>query len=189
MKLFAVLGSPRRGGNTEVLLDHLLAAAGAAGAAVDKVWLGDYDIHPICDSTACREEGGPCGAPDDAAGLVSRMADADVIILATPLYWFGPSAQLKTFIDRWACPNEEARKRLKGKKGFLVHVRADPDPGTAVPLVASIALSFRYLRVDFVGELTGIAYRRGEMAGDGLALEAAAAWGRRLATGDIPGVD
>jgi len=187
VKILAVLGSPRRGGNTEVLLDRLLAGATDAGAEVEKAWLGDLSIHPMCDWTACKEAGGPCTAPDDAFKLMERMAGADVILLATPLYWFGPSSQLKTFIDRWACLSDAEHERLHGKKGFLVHVRAGSNPASAEPLVAMIGWSFRYLKIDFVGEVSGIAYRRGEMAGDQLALETAGAWGRRLARGDIPG--
>ncbi|MCL6450884.1 MAG: flavodoxin family protein [Acetobacteraceae bacterium] len=100
VRLLAIAGSPRKQGNSDLLADRLLEAARARGAQVRKEYVVDWDIHPVCDPTACSDEGAPCSAPDSAGRLVELVMESDVVVFATPLYWYGPPAQLKTFIDR-----------------------------------------------------------------------------------------
>ena len=89
MKIIAMVGSPRKIGNTDIMADEVLKGASDFGAMVDKIYLDDYYVRPIAevfDSTAKRED---IRSDDDFPALLERFLNADVAILATPVYWFG----------------------------------------------------------------------------------------------------
>ncbi len=102
MRIFAVNGSPRKDkGNTHRILGPFLEGAEEAGAEVDLVFLQGMDIRPCRGCFNCwLKTPGRCVQKDDMAGLLEMMGKADVQVLATPLYVFGMSAQLKTMMDR-----------------------------------------------------------------------------------------
>jgi multimeric flavodoxin WrbA len=99
-RVLGIVGSPRRGGNTEALVDEALRGAKEAGAHVERVFLDQLDIAPCkaCDRCAVT---GECMQRDDMPGLLAKMKRSHVWILGTPIYWRGPTAQFKTFLDRW----------------------------------------------------------------------------------------
>ena len=99
-RALGIVGSPRRGGNTETLVDAVLAGAAEAGAQVEKVILDELDVRPCRACNACRKTGA-CVQQDDMAGLLEQMQRSDVWVLGTPVYWWGPTAQFKAFLDRW----------------------------------------------------------------------------------------
>jgi multimeric flavodoxin WrbA len=99
-RVLGIIGSPRHGGNTEALVDEALRGAKEAGASVERVFLDRLDIAPCqaCDRCAVT---GECTQRDDMANLLSKMRRSHVWVLGTPIYWKGPTAQFKTFLDRW----------------------------------------------------------------------------------------
>jgi NAD(P)H-dependent FMN reductase len=99
-QVLGIVGSPRRGGNTEILVDEVLAGAKEAGALTEKVILNELDIAPCQACDACREAG-QCAQQDDLAKLLEQMQRSQVWVLGTPVYWWGPTAQFKAFFDRW----------------------------------------------------------------------------------------
>ena len=99
-KALGLVGSPRRGGNTETLVDEALRGALEAGASTDKVVLSELDIHPCTACGACHRTGS-CVFDDDMGSVLEKMRQSSVWVLGTPVYWWGPTAQTKTFIDRW----------------------------------------------------------------------------------------
>jgi multimeric flavodoxin WrbA len=99
-KVLGLMGSPRRNGNTEILVDTVLAGAEEHGAATEKVLLGTLEIAPCRACDSCRKTG-KCIHEDDMVGLIEQMKEADVWVLGTPVYWWGPTAQFKAFLDRW----------------------------------------------------------------------------------------
>jgi multimeric flavodoxin WrbA len=99
-KVLGIVGSPRRGGNTDTLVMEVLKGAEAAGAEVEKIMLNDLDIRPCKGCWACSKQG-HCIQDDDLSKLAEKLIDAQVWVLGTPIYWWGPSAQLKAFVDRW----------------------------------------------------------------------------------------
>ena len=98
--VLGIVGSPRRNGNTEILVDEILTGAAKAGAQIGKVVLDELDIHPCRACDRCRDSQF-CAEEDDMKPLLEMMNQSQVWILGTPIYWWGPSAQMKTFIDRW----------------------------------------------------------------------------------------
>ena len=98
--VLGVVGSPRRGGNTEALVDEVLRGAEESGGQTEKVVLGELDVNPCRACGMCHREG-VCVHEDDMAAILDKMREAEVWVLGTPVYWWGPTAQFKAFIDRW----------------------------------------------------------------------------------------
>ena len=99
-RALGIVGSPRRGGNTETLVDEVLAGAAEEGAQTEKVILSNLDIGPCRACDACKKKG-RCVQQDDMHALLEQMEQSDVWVLGTPVYYWGPTAQFKAFVDRW----------------------------------------------------------------------------------------
>ena len=106
-KVLGIVGSPRRGGNTDTLVKEVLAGAQAAGAQTEKIMLTDLEIRPCKGCWACHTHG-ECIQDDDLHQIAEKLIDAQVWVIGTPIYWWGPSAQLKAFIDRWVSLRQRA---------------------------------------------------------------------------------
>jgi multimeric flavodoxin WrbA len=98
-KFLAIAGSPRRGGNSEILLDEAIRAARDAGLETDKLVVAELDISP-CNSCGGCWETGECVIEDEMQGVYKKLLEADYVVVASPLYFLGISAQLKALIDR-----------------------------------------------------------------------------------------
>jgi len=98
--VLGIIGSPRRGGNTETLVDSVLAGASEYGAVSEKIILHGMNIAPCRACNSCQKTG-KCIQEDDMGILVDLMQRSDVWVLGTPIYWWGPSAQFKAYVDRW----------------------------------------------------------------------------------------
>lgn len=116
-RVLAIVGSPRRGGNTDTLIDEVLRGAQQAGAVTDKVMLTELTVGPCRACSAC-EKTGKCAQKDDLPALLERMAGSQVWVLGTPVYYWGPSAQFKAFVDRWYGAGQLVE--FKGKRVILV---------------------------------------------------------------------
>ncbi len=99
MNILAIMGSPRLYGNTNYLTDQALDAANKAGATTEKIILNQYKIHP-CDGHINCASLKKCAHNDDAVKILDKFREADGVILATPVYYYNTSAQMKAFIDR-----------------------------------------------------------------------------------------
>ncbi len=99
-RVLGVVGSPRRNGNTETLVDEVLAGAEEAGAFTEKVILNELDISPCQACNTCQKTG-ECIQRDDMPKLLEKMEQSQIWVLGTPVYWWGPTAQFKAFLDRW----------------------------------------------------------------------------------------
>lgn len=181
MKILGLAASPRKNGNTDLLLSALLAGAKAKGAETKKVYLADLDLAGCDACSACRRTG-LCHRDDDLARLQAELLDADVWVLATPVYWWGPSLPAKALIDRWynLCfgPNP---KKIKGKKFALVSAFGDT-PADATPfLKGMLKKSVAYLGLKWSGEVLTQALKKGEVKKNPAALKKAERLGAKLA--------
>lgn len=98
-KVLVLAGSPRKGGNSDLLCDELIRGALEAGNTAEKIYLHDLAIAPCRACYGCRGTG-KCVQRDDMAALLDKMAAADVIVMATPVYFYAMDGLLKTMIDR-----------------------------------------------------------------------------------------
>ena len=102
LQVVGLAGSPRRGGNTETLLDRFLAGAASAGARVQKVFVAGLKIAGCVACDGCWQDG-RCVVQDDFQQVHERLLRADVIAVAAPLFFWGLPAQMKALIDRGQC--------------------------------------------------------------------------------------
>lgn len=103
MRVLGLLGSPRRRGNTETLLDRALAGAAATGAATEKIVLNELIFRP-CQECPDAPTDGSCLLADELQPVYRAVAGAAAVILASPVFFGSVSAQTKMMIDRWQCP-------------------------------------------------------------------------------------
>jgi multimeric flavodoxin WrbA len=99
MKVLGIMGSPRRQGNTEILLDKALEGATEAGAEVEKVLVSNLKISPCLEIYACLKDGN-CSIKDDMQLLYTKLLEADHIIFASPIFFYSVTSQAKAVIDR-----------------------------------------------------------------------------------------
>ena len=126
MKNVLILSSsPRRGGNSDLLCDEFLQGALDGGNVAEKIFLRDKNIHPCLGCSVCSQYGKPCPQKDDAAEVIDKMLAADVIVMATPVYFYAMSAQMKMMIDRCCGPYT----KMKNKEFYFIATAAEENPG------------------------------------------------------------
>jgi multimeric flavodoxin WrbA len=99
MNFLAIYGSPRQGGNTDILMDELTRGAEGAGALVGRVYLRKLKISPCLEIYGCMETG-RCVIRDDFQRLYDQMAFAHMIALSSPIFFYAVSAHTKIMMDR-----------------------------------------------------------------------------------------
>jgi multimeric flavodoxin WrbA len=182
-RILGVVGSPRKNGNTHVLVSALLEAACEAGATAETLLLGELTIRECDGCHACWSDK-PCTKDDDMNGVYPTIIDSDVIVFGTPVYWYAPTALMKAFVDRlvyFNCP--ENRPKILGKSAVIVVPFEEDDPQTASLVVAFFERCLDYLQMDLVGKIIvpGVT-RRGEVRDRADRIEEARNLGQRLAT-------
>lgn len=127
MNILAIQGSPRRNGNTDVLLDRALdVLREAEQAEVEKTYGRDLDVSGCVECFACQKvkDAPGCSIKDDMVGLYDKMLAADLIVFASPVFCWGFTAQLKAILDRLYATfkfNEDPYvSMLEGKKVALI---------------------------------------------------------------------
>lgn len=163
MKVLGLVGSPRKGGNTDLLVDELLRGSRATGHVTEKLYLYDCDIRLCVDCRACKSGEYVCCLNDDMRRIYGLLEEADVIVFGTPLYWYGSSGKMKLLVDRLR-PFVE-NKKLQGKRAVVVVPSAEGAEACG-PLAEMFRKSFVYIGVELVGEVFALAYEKGEVAGN-----------------------
>jgi multimeric flavodoxin WrbA len=100
LRLLCIAGSPRRGGNTDRLLNEAVAGASTTGVQVKHITLGDLEIAPCQHCDGCIQTGGRCVIEDDMQSIHQDLREFNRFILASPVFFMGVTAQAKTMIDR-----------------------------------------------------------------------------------------
>lgn len=100
-------GSPRKNGNSEALVQRFAAGAAEAGHTVEIIRLQEKKIGYCVNCDSCRRNHSDCVICDDAQEIVQKALDCDVIVLATPVYFYNVTAQMKTMIDRFYAREHE----------------------------------------------------------------------------------
>lgn len=99
-KVLILSSSPRRGGNSDLLCDRFSSGAKETGNNVEKIFLKDKKINYCTGCGTCIDRKGKCSQKDDMAEVLDKMVEADVIVMATPVYFYTMCGQMKTLIDR-----------------------------------------------------------------------------------------
>ena len=181
-KILGVMGSPRINGNTHVLISKILEGAKEKGAATDIILLKDLNIQE-CDGCHTCWKGNECSKSDDMNNIYPRIIENDIILFGTPVYWYGPTALMKAFIDRFVyfnCP--ENRIKIKGKSAVIVVPFEENNLETADLLVKMFEKSFEYLEIPLIGKIIipGVT-KRGEVIKQEATIEQCYNLGKKLA--------
>jgi len=189
MKVLGIFGSPRRGGNTEILLEEALKGAEKEGAKVERLYLSDFTITPCKECHGCDDTGN-CIILDEMEKVYPKLLEADVVILASPIFFYGVTASAKALIDRsqalWArkylLKDPSLGKEGKKRKGFFISLGATKGQKIFEGAILTVKYFFDVFNAEYVGELL---FRGVEAKGDILrhpeALQQAFEAGRRLA--------
>jgi multimeric flavodoxin WrbA len=188
VKVLGIFGSPRRGGNTEILLEKTLNGAEKEGASIERFYLGDLTITPCKECHGC-EDTGKCILLDDMEKIYPKLLEADVVILASPIFFYGVTAWAKALIDRsqalWArkylLKDPSLGREGKKRKGFFISVGATKGPKVFDGAILTVKYFFDVLNAEYAGELV---FRGVEAKGDILkhpeVLQKAVEAGRKL---------
>jgi multimeric flavodoxin WrbA len=158
MKVLGIMGSPRRQSNTEILLDRALEGAREAGAEVEKVLVSKLKISPCLEIYACRKDGN-CAIKDDMQSLYQKLLEADHVILASPMFFYGVTSQTKAVVDR--CQALWVRKHVLGmgkedkreRRGVFISVGATRGTKLFDGAVLTVKYFFDAIGVKYSGDL------------------------------------
>jgi len=152
-KVLGIVGSPRIGGNTHILVSQILKGARENGARTELVSLGNLRIKE-CDGCHTCWDTEVCWINDGMKRIYKKLMESDCIILGSPTYWFGPTVPMKAFIDRlvYFC-SPKTEDKIKGKETVLAIVLADEDPSSANPLLRILEMTVRYLGMRIKGKI------------------------------------
>ena len=150
MSILIISGSPRKGGNTE-----LLAEAFAKGAAkhhhVEIVSVRDYKVNPCLGCNACfKSEANTCAQKDDMTVIYEKMSQADMLVIASPVYFYSISAQLKAVIDRFHNP---IRDTFHIKKMAILLVGAASLPELFDAILTEYNLCLKFFDIEDAGKV------------------------------------
>lgn len=120
-KVLVLSASPRRGGNSDLLCDQFMKGAQEVGHEVEKIFLKDKKINYCMGCGTCYNGKKSCPQKDDMAEVLEKMIAADVIVMATPVYFYTMAAQMKTLIDRTCSRYTE----IKNKEFYFIVTAAD----------------------------------------------------------------
>ncbi|KAF0107056.1 MAG: NADPH-dependent FMN reductase [Anaerolineaceae bacterium] len=176
-------GSPREKGNSAILADRAADGARQAGANVESVYLHGLDIRPCDACDLCA--GGVCVIEDDMLPLYPKLAAADAILLASPVYWFTYSAQLKLCIDRWYGFQGNRWREVSGKEFGVILTYGDTDLYTsgAINAIHTFETMCRFLKSEIAGIVHGSLGDAGDAEKHPELLQQAFDLGKRLAAG------
>lgn len=189
MKVLGIMGSPRRQSNTEILLDKALEGAGQAGAEVEKVLVSKLKISPCVENYGCLKAG-ECSIVDDMQLVYEKLLEADHVILASPIFFYGITAQAKALVDRcqalWVrryvlkAGGEDKRVR----RGIFISVGATRGEKLFDGAVLTVKYFFDAIGVKYAGDLLlrGID-DKGQIEENPAALQDAFRLGRELVSG------
>ncbi len=159
LKVLGISTSPRREGNSELLLRRALAGAEQAGAAVECLRLCDYRLEACSECYQCSSTG-ECPVQDDYRSILDRILEADRLIFATPVFFMTVSAQAKVLIDRGQClwvRQTVLHKPLfdppRDRRGIVLAVGGSRSRKQFECVRQPIKSCFKYLEVDYVGSL------------------------------------
>lgn len=126
-KVLILSGSPRKGGNSDILCDEFMKGAKESGNEVEKIRVASKKVVPCLGCYYCSSHSGKCVHNDDMAEILQKMIDADVLVLASPVYFYSVCAQLKAVIDRTVARWLE----VKNKEFYYIATMGDTDNTSA----------------------------------------------------------
>lgn len=153
-KVVVITGSPRRGGNTDLLAGAFVERAESLGHEVARFDAGRMKLQGCRACNACYKTGKPCAFDDDFNQIPPAVLEADAVVFAMPTYWFSVPSNIKAVLDRLYCflPGGKLEE-AKGKKAALIACCGDADTSIMDGITITFEKSFALLGWDLVGEV------------------------------------
>ena len=149
MKILVLTGSPRKEGNSNTIASQFIRGAREAGHEISRFDAAFKEVHPCSACNHCGMDG-PCVFQDDFSFVREHIIPADVVAFATPMYYFGISAQLKTVIDRFYAINGKIHVR---KRAVLMMTYANTAASEAAPIISHYDVLLKYLGWEDAGQI------------------------------------
>lgn len=143
VRVLGIVGSPRKGGNTDILVDQVLAGAREQGAESEKIYLSKLTIAPCRACEGCKKAD-RCVNDDDMQSVARQMNQSTIWVLGTPVYFWGPSGWFKAFMDRWYGVRRQVN--FDNKTAIVVVPLEDTNVATARHTVGMIKDALDYLK-------------------------------------------
>ncbi len=178
VKLLGIVGSPRRGGNTEYAVREALRAGEREGFETELLHLADFDIRP-CDGCETCFETKKCVIKDDVERIIEKMAEADGIIIGSPVYFYNTTSHVKAFIDRVGFLDlARGRTRFANKVGGAIAVAAREGLTSTLSQIVMLLTDSRMITVSPLGKV--LASEKGGAAKDKRGMEGVIELGERM---------
>jgi multimeric flavodoxin WrbA len=193
-KVLGIGGSPRKGGNSDILLQRLLKGARDEGAATEEVLLRDYQFQPCIGCERCRKDKRCTGLQDGMQLIYPKILEAGGMVVISPIYSYNMTALMKAFIDRLYCFYHFSDERPghwhsqladQGRKAIIAVVgeQATREEGGMDLTLETMRRSIEALGYDVIDELPVLGiFQKGKVRERPQVLEQAEALGRRLAS-------
>lgn len=164
-RIVVLAGSVRKGGNTDMLVNEFVRGAGQNDNEIDIISVADHKVNPCTGCDYCfKSEGGRCVQKDDMEGIYEKLKEADIIIIASPIYFYGISAQLKAVVDRLHTP---MRDDFKAKALGLILVGGAVLDDLFDPVIMQYDMIRRFFGLEDIGQVLVRGVRaKGAVAGN-----------------------
>ena len=163
-RILILNGSPRPKGNTAVLAEQLAAGAREGGGESETIVLHDLEIQPCDACDYCQNKGNGCVISDDMQDIYPKLLSSDAVVIATPVYWYSLTAQMKLCLDRWYALESGNDFELKGKTLSLLMPYGDADlySSGGITVIHTLEGICRYVGMNFEGIVHGSAMDIGD---------------------------
>ncbi len=186
MKVLVILGSPRKRGNSALLAGRIASGAKKAGAKVETVYLHGMDIRACTGCMRCQRDGARgCAIRDDMDDVFELMKQSGAWVIASPVYWFTLSAQIKLWMDRCIAFTSFTPDAFTGKRIAIAMSYGGDDPfdSGCVNALRTFQDAYSYVGAQIAGMVYGSAMEKGDIAKDSDLMSRAEDLGRLLVAG------
>ncbi|MCR4667323.1 MAG: flavodoxin family protein [Desulfovibrio sp.] len=153
-KIVVITGSPRKGGNSDILAEAFITAAESKGHMVQRFDAGRLKIGGCHACNRCFKTEKACSFDDDFNKIAAAVQEADAVIFSTPTYWFTMSSAIKAVLDRfYSFLIGGKAQEIAGKKAAIIACCMSEDPGTMNDVKSPLMKSFAFLKWDCIGEV------------------------------------
>lgn len=179
MSIAVIYGGTRPNGNTELLVEQAIR-----DLTVEKIVLREFTMKAIKDQR--HAEGGFQQVEDDYNHVIERILPHDILVFATPIYWYSMSGTMKTFIDRWSQILRDAsypdfKAIMAAKKAYVIAVGGDDPYVKGLPMIQQFQYIFQFMGISFAGYIIGEGNKPGDILHDEVAIFAATELQKKLA--------
>ena len=159
-KVLGIFGSPRKGGNTDLLLEEALKGAIQEGAQVERIHLADLHVLPCKECHGC-DRTGECIVEDDMQAIYPKLMEADIVFLASPIFFYGITGWAKALVDRsqaiwvrkYLLKDPSFSTEVKKRKGFFISVGATKGQKLFEGAILTVKYFFDAIHAEYAGDL------------------------------------